>query len=66
MGVEFQVFFHGVYGALDQYKLVPVPDYMDDPLVGVDIYTEESVVRPFGESLLFQVIPGDYLFTRED
>ena len=39
---------------------------MDDPLIGVDIYTEESVVRPFGESLLFQVIPGDYFYTRED
>lgn len=65
MGVEFQVFFHGVVGSLEQYKLVAVPDYMDDPLIGVDIYTEESVVRPFGESLLFQIIPGEYLFTRE-
>ena len=66
MGVEFQVFFQDVYGALDQYKLVAVPDYMDDPLIGVDIYTEESIVRPFGESLLYQVIPGEYLYTRED
>jgi hypothetical protein len=27
---------------------------------------EESEFRPFGESILWAVIPGDYFFTRED
>lgn len=65
MGVQFEIFFHGVTAALEQFKLVPVPDYMEDAFVGVNVFTEESILRPFGESLIFEVIPADYLYTRE-
>ena len=65
MGMEFRIFFHDVYGSLGQYRLLPVPEYGTDPLIGVDIYTTESVIRPFGESLIWEVIPAEYLFTRE-
>ena len=37
---------------------------MDVPIVGTEIVTEESVVRPYGSSLVWEVIPGDYFYTR--
>lgn len=35
------------------------------PLVGKDIVFDQSIVRPFGQSLVWDVIPGEYFFTRE-
>ena len=62
MGVEFQVNFHGIAATLDLYSL---QSGFADPLVGVEVVFDASVVRPFGESLVWHVIPGDYFYTRE-
>jgi hypothetical protein len=61
MGVEFQLNFHGIEASLGQYELKSGMD----PLVGVDIVFDQSIVRPFAQSLVWDVIPGDYFFTRE-
>lgn len=42
-----------------------MPDYGIDPLIGVDVFTTQSIVVPFGESLVWEVIPFDYFYTRE-
>lgn len=62
MGFEFQVNFFGVAASLNQYEL---KSGIDVPLAGVDIVFDQSIVRPFGESLIWHVIPGDYFYTRE-
>jgi hypothetical protein len=43
MGVEFQVNFHGIEAALDQYELKSGMD----PLVGATIIYDKEIVRPF-------------------
>ena len=62
MGIEFQIDFHGIVGELGQYKLHSA---QENPLIGVDLIYIESVVRPFGKTLVWDVIPGDYFYTRE-
>jgi hypothetical protein len=61
MGVEFYINFHGIDASLGQYELKSGMD----PLVGVDIVYDQDIVRPFAQSLVWDVIPGDYFFTRE-
>ena len=61
MGVEFQVSFHGVAGSLSDYEL----NSGFDPLVGVDVQAHTEVVREYGASLVWHVIPGGYFYTRE-
>lgn len=41
-------------------------DSLDDQIVGVDVAYAASIDRPFGESLVWPVIPGDYFFTKLD
>ena len=55
------MYFHGINSDIGLYELKSGLD----PLVGVDIVYDSSVVRPFGESLVWHVIPGDYFYTRE-
>lgn len=62
MGVEFQINFHGIAASLDLYSLATTGP---DPLVGVNIVYDASIVREFGQSLVWHVIPGDYFYTRE-
>ena len=49
--------------SVDQYRIV---SSQDDPLVGTDIIYEQSEEQPFGSSLQWDVIPGEYFFTKHD
>jgi hypothetical protein len=48
--------------SLAQYELV---SSYDDPIVGRDVLYQASEARPFGEALVWHVIPGEYFYTRE-
>ena len=61
MGKEYQINFFGVSAEVGQYRMI---SSNTDPLVGVDMVNEKSVVRAFGTNLVWQVIPADYFYTR--
>jgi len=63
MGIEFQVHFHSVMGKLELFEM---KSSIDDPLVGVEITFDQEVFRPYGESLIYPVIPAEYFYTYEE
>ena len=38
----------------------------DDPLVGTTLVYTSETTRPFGESIIFPVVPPEYFFTNEE
>ena len=63
IGFEYEIFFEGMSGSVDQFRVV---SSQDDPIVGTDLVYEQSEERPFGASLKWDVIPSEYFFTKHD
>lgn len=63
MGVEFEIHFHGMSGTLENYEMIPS---VDDPIVGATLVYTSETTRPFGESIIFPVVPPEFFFTNEE
>ena len=61
IGIEYEIFFEGMNGPVDQFRIVSSDD---DPLEGTDIVYEQHEERAFGDSLKWDVIPSEYFFTK--
>lgn len=62
MGVEFEVHFHGMTGALENFEMI---NSADDPIIGATMDYTSATTRPYGESIIFPVVPPEYFFTNE-
>ena len=62
IGVAFEIYFNEVDVEVDQFVL---HSSYEAPLVGKDLVYGARKVRGFGDSLVWQVIPGEYFYTRE-
>jgi hypothetical protein len=54
--------FDGIGQTLNQFE---IRSSYSNPLVGQDVKFATKEVRPFGKALIWDVIPGEYFFTRE-
>ena len=51
---------------MGKLELFEMKSSIDDPLVGVEITFDQEVFRPYGESLIYPVIPAEYFYTYEE
>ena len=62
LGREYQIWFNGVDASLTQFELREG----NTPIVGRDVVYGAEILRPYAQSLIWSVIPGEYLFTKHD
>ena len=63
VGVEFRVDFFGMPGSLKLYRIKSSPVA---PLEGKNLKYDRKETRPFGQSIVYKVIPPDYFYTIEE
>lgn len=62
LGKVFTIWFNGLDASLPQFELREG----NTPIVGRDVVFGAEILRPYAQSLIWSVIPGEYLFTKHD
>ena len=63
MGIEYQVHFKGIKAKID---VMSMKSSFDDPVVGKNVEYAQEETRPFGQSLIYPLIPAEHFYTVED